>query len=137
TVRYAVRPLQDPDPFPTNIDVDRARQVVEIMWEDGAHTTYTGEQLRWACPCAECRGEAGLPGRLSRVKALSAEELRVQDVTLVGQYALQIAFDSGHSTGIYTFTYLRRHVMQYFPRPIIYLNAADSIQVPAPRAHSS
>ncbi|TMD17800.1 MAG: DUF971 domain-containing protein [Chloroflexi bacterium] len=86
--------------------------MVEIMWEDGAHTTYTGEQLRWACPCAECRGEAGLPGRLSRVKALSAEELRVQDVTLVGQYALQIAFESGHATGLYTFNYLRRHLMQ-------------------------
>jgi DUF971 family protein len=28
-------------------------------------------------------------------------------VTLVGQYALQIAFESGHATGIYTFSVLR------------------------------
>jgi DUF971 family protein len=26
---------------------------------------------------------------------------------LVGQYAFQIAFESGHATGIYTFSYLR------------------------------
>jgi DUF971 family protein len=80
---------------------------MEIAWEGGQHTTYTAEQLRWACPCAECRGEAGAPGRLARVKSLSPEELRIKDVALVGQYAFQIAFESGHATGIYTFPYLR------------------------------
>ena len=84
---------------------------MDITWEDGTHSTYTAEQLRWACPCAECRGEAGVPGRLSRVKTLSEQDLRIADVTLVGQYALQIAFESGHSTGIYTFGYLRRQLM--------------------------
>jgi DUF971 family protein len=81
-----------------------------ITWEDGTQSTYTGEQLRWACPCAECRGEAGMQGRLARVKTLSEPELRIRDVTLVGQYALQIAFDSGHATGIYTFSLLRHLV---------------------------
>jgi len=78
-----------------------------VDWEDGHHSTYSGEQLRWACPCAECRGEAGAPGRLSRVKNLAPEELRIQDVSLIGQYALQIAFQSGHATGLYTFSLLR------------------------------
>ncbi len=81
---------------------------MEITWEDGRRTTYTGEQLRWACPCAECRGEGGAAGRLSRVTKLSDEELRIRDVTLVGQYAFQIAFESGHAHGIYTFPYLRQ-----------------------------
>jgi DUF971 family protein len=81
-----------------------------ITWEDGTQSTYTGEQLRWACPCAECRGEAGMQGRLSRVNTLSEQELRIRDVTLVGQYALQIAFESGHATGIYTFSLLRHLV---------------------------
>jgi Gamma-butyrobetaine hydroxylase-like, N-terminal len=31
----------------------------------------------------------------------------VTDVGLFGQYALQIGFESGHATGIYTFRYLR------------------------------
>ena len=84
--------------------------MVAITWEDGTSSTYTGEQLRWACPCAECRGEAGMQGRLSRVKTLSEQELRIRDVTLVGQYALQIAFESGHATGIYTFSLLRHLV---------------------------
>jgi DUF971 family protein len=78
-----------------------------IEWEDGHRSAYSGDQLRWACPCAECRGEAGAPGRLSRVKSLDPEELRLQDVSLIGQYALQIAFKSGHATGLYTFSLLR------------------------------
>jgi len=89
------------------VDVDRERQVMVITWEGGAHTEYSGEQLRWACPCAECRGEAGMAGRLSRVNELSEDELRIKDVTLVGQYALQIAFESGHATGLYSFPLLR------------------------------
>ena len=80
---------------------------MEITWEGGHRSTYTGERLRWACPCAECRGEAGAPGRLARVKTLPDDELRISDVTLVGQYALQIGFESGHNTGLYTFVYLR------------------------------
>lgn len=78
-----------------------------IEWEGGHVSKYTGEQLRWACPCAECRGEGGGAGRLARIDKLPDDELRVQDVTLVGQYALQIRFDSGHATGLYTFNYLR------------------------------
>jgi DUF971 family protein len=80
---------------------------MDIVWEDGVRSNYTGEQLRWACPCAECRGEAGAPGRLDRVKNLGPEELRIKDVALIGQYALQIAFESGHATGLYTFGLLR------------------------------
>lgn len=78
-----------------------------IEWEGGHRSTYSGERLRWTCPCAECRGEAGAQGRLARLKTLEPAELRVQNVALVGQYALQIAFDSGHSTGLYTFSMLR------------------------------
>jgi DUF971 family protein len=81
---------------------------MDITWEDGSRTSYTGEKLRWSCPCAECRGEGAMPGRLSRITKLNDEELRIKDVSLVGQYALQVAFESGHATGIYTFGYLRR-----------------------------
>ena len=48
-----------------------------------------------------------MPGRLDRVAELDEKELTVTDVGLIGQYALQIGFASGHATGIYTFRYLR------------------------------
>ena len=80
---------------------------MDIAWEGGHRSSYHADRLRWACPCAECRGEAGAPGRLSRLSSLPDDELRIRDVTLVGQYALQIGFESGHNTGLYTFSYLR------------------------------
>ena len=81
--------------------------MLEIAWEDGARTRYRGAQMRWACPCAECRGEGGSTGRLDTLPELSEDEQRMTDVVLVGQYALQIGFASGHATGIYTFRFLR------------------------------
>ncbi len=48
-----------------------------------------------------------MPGRLNSLDQLAPDELQVVDVGLVGQYALQISFASGHATGIYTFRYLR------------------------------
>jgi DUF971 family protein len=48
-----------------------------------------------------------VPGRLDVARNLDPSELVVTDVALIGQYALQIGFQSGHGTGIYTFRYLR------------------------------
>ena len=49
----------------------------------------------------------GSGGRLDSAKELPADELKVQDARLIGQYAIALSFASGHSTGIYTFRYLR------------------------------
>ena len=96
-----------PHPFPVSVDLVRAENLLLIVWDDRARSRLSGERLRWACPCAECRGEGGVPGRLAAVRELADDELRLTDVGLIGQYALQIGFASGHATGIYTFRYLR------------------------------
>lgn len=49
----------------------------------------------------------GSGGLLDRVRELPEAELQLQDARLIGQYALGLGFASGHSTGIYTFRYLR------------------------------
>lgn len=85
----------------------RSENSLTITWEDGAKTVHSGERLRWACPCAECRGEMGSPGRLEFVEKLTADETQLEDAGLIGQYALQITFKDGHGTGLYTFKYLR------------------------------
>src|SRR5438094_10400994 len=92
---------------------------MEITWEGGSRSSYTAEQLRWACPCAECRGEAGMPGRLARLQTLSPAEMRIHDVTLVGQYALQIALESGHATVIITLSH-HNQLVHTFARPVVH-----------------
>ena len=84
-----------------------AEQALLIEWDDGHRSRYTAAELRWACPCAECRGEMGSPGRLDAADRLDPADLELAGAGLVGRYAVQLEFASGHSTGIYTFRHLR------------------------------
>ena len=99
--------MKDLDPVPVSVDLVRADNTIEIVWRDGARSRLAGEELRWACPCAECHGEAGIPGRLDLTDRLDDGELHLATAALIGRYAVQIGFESGHNTGIYTFRHLR------------------------------
>ncbi len=86
---------------------DRAGRTFSIDWADGHATVYDFTALRWLCPCAYCRGEAGLPGWLDSAPALTDEQTRMSDIHLVGNYAVSPHWGDGHSTGFYTFSLLR------------------------------
>jgi len=101
-------PPPDPD-VPLRIHADRATGRLEIEWADGHRTVYDALSLRWLCPCAYCRGEAGLPGWLDSAPTLAPEQTRIVNVALVGNYALQPTWGDGHETGFYTFGLLREH----------------------------
>ena len=97
---------------PTNIDLDRDAGVLRISWPGDKLCTYPLNNLREACPCAECRGGHEQMGRAydpEHILALKpARTYGVVDVQLVGNYALQFTWDDGHDSGIYTWDYLFR-----------------------------
>ena len=92
---------------PLRIHADRATGTLAIVWADGHGTTYDAETLRRLCPCAYCRGEAGLPGWLDSNPPMHPTQIQLVDVALVGQYALKPTWGDGHDTGFYTFVLLR------------------------------
>jgi DUF971 family protein len=92
---------------PTAIHADREGGKLEITWADGHRTVYDTVTLRWLCPCAYCRGEAGMPGWLDSKPNLTAEQTRLVDIALVGQYAVCPTWADGHGTGFFTFERLR------------------------------
>ncbi len=94
-------------PTPARIHADRQARTLAIEWSDDHRTTYDFVTLRWLCPCAYCRGEAGLPGWLDSSPTLTAEQTRMVDIALVGQYAVAPTWGDGHQTGYYTFELLR------------------------------
>ena len=61
---------------PLRIHADRAAGTLAIEWADGHHTLYEAQPLRWLCPCAFCRGEAGMPGWLDSGPTLTAEQIK-------------------------------------------------------------
>jgi DUF971 family protein len=92
---------------PTRIHADRTAGTLLIEWADGHATTYEFEPLRWLCPCAYCRGEAGMPGWLDSAPTLTAEQIRLTDLHPVGNYAISPHWADGHKTGYYTYVLLR------------------------------
>jgi DUF971 family protein len=102
-----LEPLGPGAATPTAIHADREAGTLKVTWADGHETTYDAVTLRWLCPCAYCRGEAGMPGWLDSAPTLSSEQTRLTDIHLVGNYAVAPHWADGHSTGFYTFALLR------------------------------
>ena len=92
---------------PTNIQ--QIGNELAIHWSDGVESYFGLELLRRACPCAACGGEPDLLGNIARPHLIYSEKsFQLAGFDLVGGYALQPRWADGHSTGIYSFTYLRR-----------------------------
>jgi len=90
---------------------------LEIDWVDGHRSAWSFAWLRDGCPCATCNEERNQQGRKPgepKAKAASllpmyAPPPRPASAHPVGRYALQFNWQDGHSGGIYSWDYLRRH----------------------------
>lgn len=97
---------------PKAITLNRTEHFLEITWMDDLVCRYPLSQLREACPCVECRGGHQFmgsehdPDDLLTLKP--ARSYQIEAIERVGSYAIQPVWDDGHSTGIYTWEYLRR-----------------------------
>jgi len=78
----------------------------DMSWNDGHLSAYPSWYLRENCPCASCVEEF-TGRRLIRQGGIAADLERV-NVEPVGNYALRFEWNDGHSTGIYTFDFLRQ-----------------------------
>ena len=80
-----------------------------LAWNDETESYFALEFLRRACPCAACGGEPDVLGNVSRPHVTYTDKsFQLVGFDLVGGYALQPRWADGHSSGIYSFTYLRR-----------------------------
>ena len=100
-------------PTPRKIKLAGEHNSVAIEWSDGHRSLYPYADLREQCPCATCTDAHGTGERPTARLAVSGDlpmyqdPLKPEKAELVGRYALNIAWSDGHSTGIYTFDYLR------------------------------
>lgn len=79
-----------------------------LAWSDGEESYLTFEALRRACPCANCQGEPDALGRVVRPEvSFGPKAFDLVSWEVVGGYALQPRWSDGHSTGLYSFRYLR------------------------------
>jgi DUF971 family protein len=92
------------------LDIQQIGEELAIRWDDATESYIRLEDLRRACPCAGCQGEVDVLGNLHKgpERALAASAFRLQRISQVGSYGIQPVWADHHSTGIYSFEYLRR-----------------------------
>lgn len=101
-------------PHPTELSKTDDRRL-RIVWSDGIEQTISFRTLRDGCRCATCmekrEKEITNPAPAGMLPVLSPAEARPLDIEKmhpVGNYAYNIHFSDGHSSGIYTFEMLRK-----------------------------
>ncbi|OGI19464.1 MAG: hypothetical protein A3B68_04005 [Candidatus Melainabacteria bacterium RIFCSPHIGHO2_02_FULL_34_12] len=78
---------------------------LKIIWNDGKECLYSLRELRALCMCALCRHE--ITGeRLVKIENIP-EDINLTNIEIVGNYALSFTWTDNHSTGIYSYDYLR------------------------------
>ncbi|MBZ2184365.1 MAG: DUF971 domain-containing protein [Bryobacter sp.] len=97
---------------PEHIAVSKSKGI-EIDWHDGTHSSYNLAFLRDNCPCAVCTGAHGTEPRKTNYQNPSPFQmykpaLKMLSCEAVGKYALRVNWNDGHSSGIYSFEYLRQ-----------------------------
>ena len=80
-----------------------------LSFTDGRELYLPLPLLRRACPCAACQGEPDALGRVIRPRVdYGPKSFDLVKFQPVGGYAIQLQWADGHSSGIFSFDYLRK-----------------------------
>jgi len=87
---------------PTELKLHQQSRLLEITFSDNVCYKLPFEYLRVYSPSADVSGHG--PGQ--EVLQTGKKNVGVTALVPVGSYAVQIDFDDGHGTGLYTWEYL-------------------------------
>lgn len=91
-------------PWPTEIRLRKDRRSLGVTYGDGVAHEVSAEMLRVLSPSAEVQGHS--PEQRKTIGGKQTVE--IVSVEPVGNYAVRLVFSDGHSTGIFTWGYLRK-----------------------------
>ena len=92
----------DNNPWPTELRLQKGRTVLSVVFDNGESFDLPAEYLRVKSPSAEVQGHSAeerktVPGK---------KNVMILEIHPIGNYAVRLAFDDMHSTGIYSWDYL-------------------------------
>ena len=88
---------------PPALDVSAAKDALKVTFAEGKTYELSAEMLRVMSPSAEVQGHS--PDQ--RVTVARKRGVKIKELEPVGNYAVRIVFDDGHSTGLYAWSYLQ------------------------------
>ena len=86
---------------PSNLTLSKDKKLLTVTFENKDYSL-TSEYLRVYSPSAEVQGHG--PGQ--ETLQLNKNNVKIEKLNPMGNYAVAIHFDDGHSTGIYSWSYL-------------------------------
>jgi DUF971 family protein len=89
--------------WPVEIRLTKDRRTLQVTFDDGNAFSLTAELLRVTSPSAEVQGHS----EAQRKTVGGKRNVTILSVDPVGNYAVKIGFDDMHSTGIYSWAFLR------------------------------
>ena len=89
--------------WPVEIRLTKDRRTLNVSFDDGAVFSLPAELLRVTSPSAEVQGHS----EAQRKTVGGKRSVSILSVDAVGNYAVRLAFDDMHTTGIYSWTFLR------------------------------
>lgn len=89
---------------PTELHLHRQSKVLEIKYDQDEVFNLPCEYLRVYSPSAEVQGHG--PGQ--RILQVDKENVNIDKIELIGNYAICLHFDDGHDSGIYSWEYLHQ-----------------------------
>ena len=89
-------------PVPSRIVVSEKKDALNMQYQGDVRFNLPAEYLRVFSPSAEVRGH----GRGQEVLQIGKRNVLIKATTKSGNYAIQITFDDGHDSGIFTWDYL-------------------------------
>jgi len=89
--------------WPVEIRLPKDRRTLRVAFDDGRSFDLAAELLRVTSPSAEVQGHS----EAERKTVGGKRNVTILSVDPVGNYAVRLGFDDMHSTGIYSWAFLR------------------------------
>ena len=96
-------------PTPSEIKFHKKSKLLEIIFDDNTECMLSSEFLRVYSPSAEVQGHAPEQAVLQ----VGKENVSIDNIEPVGNYAIKIFFSDGHDTGLYSWQYLHMLAKNY------------------------
>jgi len=93
----------DPQAWPVEIRLAKDRRALRVAFDDGKAFELSAELLRVTSPSAEVQGHS----EAQRKTVGGKRNVTILSVDPVGNYAVRLGFDDMHTTGIYSWAFLR------------------------------
>ncbi|MDA1152953.1 MAG: DUF971 domain-containing protein [Proteobacteria bacterium] len=99
---------QPQDVWPEEIRLSKAKDRLEIRFDDGAKFSLSAELLRVESPSAEVQGH----GAGQKTTPVGKQDILISNIEPVGNYAIRIGFSDGHNTGLFSWPLLYDYALR-------------------------